>query len=95
MGILLITLSDILGAFFSFLTYAVLARALLSWFRPDPEHVLVRLLLRVTDPILNPIHRVMPNLGGLDLSPIIAIFGIQIVQSSVVGMLVKLANAVG
>jgi YggT family protein len=35
----------------------------------------------IVSPILNPIRRLMPNMGGLDLSPIIALFLLQIVQS--------------
>ena len=35
----------------------------------------------IVSPILNPIRRLMPNMGGLDLSPIIAVFLLQIVQS--------------
>ena len=35
----------------------------------------------IVSPILNPIRRLMPNIGGLDLSPIIALFLLQIVQS--------------
>ena len=37
-------------------------------------------LFRVTEPALRPIRNMMPNLGGLDLSPLVLIFGIWIVQ---------------
>ena len=95
MDVLLLTLSDVSSAFFTLLTYGVIARAVLSWFQPDRSHPLVRLLIRVTDPVLLPIQRFMPDLGGLDLSPIVAIFLLQGAQSVVASLLTQLAYSAG
>lgn len=64
------------------------ARLVLSWFPLDPWSRLarfVRVLARVTDPVLTPIRRVMPPLrfGGtaIDLSPIVLFFALEIVLS--------------
>jgi YggT family protein len=61
------------------------ARIILSWFPISPEGVLAsifQVLYAVTEPVLGPIRRIMPPIGvggmGLDLSPIIVIFGLQI-----------------
>ncbi|MBI4551578.1 MAG: YggT family protein [Candidatus Latescibacteria bacterium] len=52
--------------------WLVLIRAVLSWFNPDPTHPLVRLLVAVTEPVLAPIRRIVPPIGGrIDLSPLI------------------------
>ncbi|MBL8790100.1 MAG: YggT family protein [Rhizobiales bacterium] len=37
-------------------------------------------LSRLTEPVLGPIRRVMPDLGGLDVSPVVALIGIQFLQ---------------
>ena len=37
-------------------------------------------LSRLTEPVLRPIRRIMPNLGGIDLSPLVLVFGIFFVQ---------------
>ena len=56
------------------LTLLVLIRVLLTWVPSvDYGHPLIRLIVRITDPILVPVRRVLPPMGGLDLSPIIAI----------------------
>jgi len=55
------------------LTWAIVARSLLSWFPIDQASPLYQLLFRVTEPIINPIRRVMPNTGMMDLSPMAAI----------------------
>jgi YggT family protein len=62
------------------LNIAILARVLLSWIPLDRDNVFVRLVYEITEPILGPIRRVLPPLGGLDLSPIVALILIQVVQ---------------
>lgn len=59
----------------------------MSWFRPDPYHPIVRFIHKITSKILDPIQRFIPSVGGLDLSPIVAIFLIQIVQRLLIGNL--------
>jgi len=50
-------------------------RALLSWVSPDPSNPIVRILVRLTEPVLRPLRRLAPphKLGGLDISPMLAI----------------------
>ena len=52
----------------------IVIRALLSWFKPDPEAPLVRLLIWITEPVLAQIRRIVPPIGGrIDLSPFFAL----------------------
>lgn len=76
----LYTVANILNTILSLLTYAIIIRAVLSWVRPNPNNPLVRLLNKVTDPIMRPLERIIPPLGGLDITPIIALVLIQVVQ---------------
>lgn len=62
-------------------TYAIIAQAVLSWIQPDPRNSLVRLLNRITDPILGPLDRMIPSFGGLNITPIIAIVILQFIQN--------------
>ena len=62
---------------------AILARVLLSWFPIGPDSALmplVRVVYQITEPILGPIRRVLPEMGVIDLSPMIAIVVLIIVQ---------------
>ena len=63
------------------LTIAIIARALLSWFNMDPSSPLIQALNAITEPILDPIRRIMPRFGMLDLSPLVAIILLQILGS--------------
>ena len=65
---------------------AVFGRIILSWFPLEPESpfaAIFSFLYRITEPVLGPIRRVLPPVGmggmGLDLSPMIVIFGLQLV----------------
>jgi YggT family protein len=48
------------------------------------------MLLAVTEPVMSPIRRMMPNLGAIDISPLILILGIGFIDQVVIGNLVDL-----
>lgn len=62
------------------LLFAVLIRVVLSWVNPDPYNPAVSLLERLTDPILGPAQRLLPTIGGIDLSPMLVIVGLVLLQ---------------
>ncbi|MCL5109807.1 MAG: YggT family protein [Chloroflexi bacterium] len=66
---------------FTALIIAIVARALLSWFNLAPGNRLSVILEEITEPIIAPIRRVMPRMGMLDLSPLVAIILLQVIQS--------------
>ncbi|MCX7616417.1 MAG: YggT family protein [Tepidiforma sp.] len=69
------------------MTWAIIARALLSWLPVDQASPLYQLLFRVTEPIIDPFRRVMPRAGMIDLSPMMAILALLVMQQ-LVAMLV-------
>ena len=81
---LLIYFVDII---FTLLNLAILARVLLSWVRVSPYHPAVELLYRITEPILAPLRRVIPSIGMMDISPIIALLLLQIIQEILVAII--------
>jgi YggT family protein len=62
--------------------WVIIAAALITWVSPDPRNPVVMLLRRVTEPVLAPARRLLPpwRTGGLDFSPLIVIFAIQLVE---------------
>lgn len=55
------------------LGFAIFARAIVSWFPIDRDGPVVQALDAITEPILDPLRRVLPTIGALDLSPMVAI----------------------
>ncbi len=64
--------------------WLIIIRALISWVSPDPWNPIVQFLARATDPVLIVIRRRVGILGGIDVSPILAILLIMFLQYAVV-----------
>lgn len=63
------------------LKWLIIIRALMSWFvAPGSDNALVRGIRKITDPILRPFEQMVPNLGGVDISPLLAYFAIYLLQ---------------
>ncbi len=58
---------------------AVFARAILSWIVRDPHNPVARALDQITEPILQPLRQVIPRMGMMDLTPLVAIIGLSII----------------
>ena len=62
--------------------YAILLQVILSWV--NPQSPISSVLNNLTKPILAPIQRILPNAGGMDFSPVVALILIQMINISVV-----------
>ena len=75
----LVTFMDLL---LTVLGFAIIIRALLSWVSIDPYNPLVQILFQITEPILAPLRRIIPPIGGMmDISPIVALIILQVLQA--------------
>ena len=60
----------------------ILIRVVLSWVRPNPYNPFVQVIFKLTEPVLAPIRRIVPPIGGtIDISPIILFFIIYVIMS--------------
>lgn len=87
----LVSLANIIDLILTMFYWLILIRALISWVSPDPFNPIVQFLYRVTDPILNPIRKLLPEMA-IDISPIIAFLGIMFVKSFLVATLFDLSS---
>ena len=76
-----IWLVQCINLLFQVLIFAIVARALLSWFNLGPSHPIVRILYDLTEPILSPLRRVIPTIGMIDITPIAAIILLEFVRT--------------
>ena len=61
--------------------YLIIARAVISWLNPNPYNPLIRFIHTVTDPVLEPIRRLLPDMGGIDISPFVVMIIIWFIMS--------------
>ncbi len=87
----IISLANVIDIILTMFYWLILIRALISWVSPDPFNPIVQFLFRTTDPILNPIRKLMPNMA-IDISPIIAFLGIMFIKSFLVATLFDLST---
>lgn len=80
---------DAIRFVFGVLQLAILARVVYSWLDPNPypTNELKRLLWAITDPILEPLRRVVPPLGMLDITPIVALVLLSVLERLVLAAL--------
>ena len=55
----------------------IVAAVVVSWTNVPREHPAVRLLRRLTEPVLAPIRKVLPPMGGMDFSPLVLLIGLR------------------
>lgn len=73
-----------LALLFNIYSLIVLLSVIASWLNLPPDHPILRVTRPLTEPLLNPIRRVMPNVGGLDFSPMVLLFAVRLVERLVV-----------
>ncbi|HRV95817.1 MAG TPA: YggT family protein [Anaerolineae bacterium] len=76
---------------FELLWWAILIKVILSWLpmagiRIDPYNPVVQMLNSITDPILEPLRR-YTTIGMIDLSPIVALIGLRLIERFLIGLL--------
>ena len=83
------SLASVVDIILTLFYWLILVRALISWVNPDPFNPIVQFLYRTTDPILDPIRRILPPMA-IDISPIIAFVGIMFLKSFLVATLIDI-----
>jgi YggT family protein len=71
--------------------WIIIGRVIISWVNPDPYNPIVRFLHGATDPVLDPIRRRLPFMGGIDLSPMLLIVAIIFLRQFLVPTLQRMA----
>jgi YggT family protein len=71
----------IFSLFLNIIFWAMIISVILSWVAPGSHNPGAELVAQITEPVLAPFRRIIPNLGGLDISPIFAFIAIQLLQS--------------
>lgn len=82
---------DLLGLILDVAFFAVLIMAILSWFASAGAAPVLEILQRITDPLMRPVRRVVPLVGGIDLSPLVVLIGLQVLKMLLLRPLLVLA----
>ncbi len=80
LGALIWSLPELCAVTLNIFLFAVLIQVILSWINPDPFNPALGVLRRLTDPLLRPAQRLLPPIGGLDLSPMLVVIGLVLLE---------------
>jgi len=88
-------IAQLLHMVISIYIWVIIIAALISWVKPDPYNPIVQTLYRLTEPAYAVVRKYIPTvIGGIDLSPIIIILGLQFFDLFIVKILFQLASSI-
>ncbi|MBL1263614.1 YggT family protein [Methylomicrobium sp. RS1] len=87
----LIAIMELINLLFNVFIFSIIARALLSWLNPGRFDAASSILYSLTEPVLNIFRRIIPDLGGIDLSPLAALLFLQVARMIILPPLSQLA----
>ena len=95
-GVLIVwSVVQLLNLLFNIFVFAIIIRAILSWVSPMSYNAATSLLHNLTDPMLRVVQRVIPPISGIDLSPLVALIGLQVMKMVLLPPLQQLAALLG
>ncbi len=74
------------GLFLKLYFWGILIMIVASWLAPQSQNPALVLLRQIVEPVMKPIRKMLPDMGGLDISPIIVFLAIQVLEVILIGM---------
>ncbi|MCI8208008.1 hypothetical protein AUC61_00545 [Pseudomonas sp. S25] len=90
--LLLWAIIGVTGLFLNIFFYALIISVILSWVAPGSHNPGAQLVNQITEPLLAPLRRILPNLGGLDISPILAFMVLKLLDMLVINNLAAMTQ---
>ena len=84
LALLLTGTRDFITLALNIFIFAIIIQAILSWINPDPYNPVSGLLFNITSPVLQPFRRLIKPVGGIDLSPLVALIALMFIERLVV-----------
>jgi len=86
----MLALIQLVRMLFGLYSFAIIARVFVGWMRVDPYHPVIQFLYRITEPVLGPLRSRIPPVGMVDVSPMVALLGLWILERIVLVLLLSL-----
>lgn len=91
-GLLVLTIGELLSLLMYVFLISIFVVVILSWIAPSTYNPAMSLLISLTEPVLRPARRLVPPIGGLDLSPIVVLVLLQLSLMLIVAPLLDLGR---
>ena len=91
-GLVVFAIADLIALLLTVFLVAIIIKVVLSWVSPGHYNPVIGLVDRLAAPILRPMQRLLPPMGGLDLSPLFAILLIMVAKMLIIPPFILLGN---
>lgn len=91
-GLFVYCIADLVSLTFTVFLMAIIIKVILSWISPGQYNPIIGLVSTLVAPVLRPVRKIIPAIGGLDLSPIFAALIIMVAKLLIVPPIVYLGN---
>jgi YggT family protein len=91
-GLLVFCVADLIALLFTIFLVAIIIQVILSWVSPGHYNPVIGLVNRLAAPVLQPIRRLLPPIGGIDLSPLFAGLLLLVAKMLIVPPIIYLGN---
>ncbi|ODS32794.1 MAG: putative orf [Candidatus Scalindua rubra] len=71
---------SLIGQVITLYEIVLFVRIILSWIPHNPHHPAAAFLYKITEPVLQPVRRIIPSIGGIDVSPIIVFIALGFIR---------------
>ena len=94
-ALLVLSVAELIQLAIYVFLFSILIQVIMSWINPHSYNPLLGILYSLNEPLLAPARRIVPPIGGLDLSPIAVMVALQLAGILLVGPLRQLASTLG
>ena len=94
-AITILSITQLISLLINVFIFSIFARALLSWMNPGAFNAVASILATLTEPLLDICRKFIPDMGGIDLSPLAALLLLQLAKMVILPPLHELANLIG
>ena len=93
LGLPIWALGELLGLTITVFVVSIFIEIILSWISPGNYNSMTDVMMRLNQPLLNPVRRLMPDTGGFDLSPMVVLVGLQLLKMLIVAPIIDIGTA--
>ncbi len=91
-GLFLFAIADLVATFLNIFLFAIIIQVILSWVNPGTYNPVIGLVNSLSRPVMRPIQRFIPPMGGLDLSPLFATLGLMVLKMLFIPPIIFIGN---
>jgi len=92
LGLIIIAVAELLALTLSIFLFSIIILVILSWVSPGTFNPVTQLVQTIANPVMSPIKKIVPNMGGLDLSPLIATLVIMLAKMLLIPPVIYVAT---